>query len=91
MVPNIEFQTFDYTGRKKTSPPKEEVKVQRKVGETEAEEQEEEEEMEMLNLAQRFVRMRSTSQSTLIQACCISVQYSTVQCSTVQLNEGQST
>merc|ERR550519_2469738 len=66
LVPNIEFETFDYTGRHKKKSPEKEAE---KPGVAAMEEVEvvKEEEMVIQNLAQRFSRMRSTSQSSLIQ------------------------
>ena len=69
MVPNIEFETFDYTGRDKKREVEQEVTVEQVVVAKEdvAAKEQEKEEQEMRNLVQRFGRMRSTSQSSLIQ------------------------
>ena len=67
-MPNIELETFDYTGRnmKKKSPSvtrEEEVKVPVDQGSTKKEESE----GEVEGLCLRFARMRSTQQCSLIQ------------------------
>jgi len=70
LVPNIEFQTFDYTGRNKLNSPRREVPgpVQEKVRKADmVKEEVEEEEGEMQNLVHRFVRMRIATNSNLIQ------------------------
>ena len=68
LVPNIELETFDYTGRnmKKKSPsvPKEE-EVKMPVDQQGSPKEIKEGEIEGLSL--RFARMRSTEQSSLIQ------------------------
>ena len=68
-MPNIEFETFDYTGRNKKREGEQEVTVEQVVVAKEdvAAKEQEKEEQEMRNLVQRFGRMRSTSQSSLIQ------------------------
>ena len=68
LVPNIELETFDYTGRnmKKKSPSvtkEEEVKVATDQGSSKKEVNE----GEVEGLCLRFARMRSTEQSSLIQ------------------------
>ena len=68
LVPNIELETFDYTGRnmKKKSPSvtkEEEVKVTVDQGSSKMEVNE----GEVEGLCLRFARMRSTEQSSLIQ------------------------
>ena len=68
LVPNIELETFDYTGRnmKKKSPSvtkEEEVKVAVDQGSSKMEVNE----GEVEGLCLRFARMRSTEQSSLIQ------------------------
>jgi len=68
LVPNIELETFDYTGRnmKKKSPSvtkEEEVKVATDQGNSKKEVNE----GEVEGLCLRFARMRSTEQSSLIQ------------------------
>ena len=65
LVPNIELETFDYTGRnmKKKSPSvakEEEAKVN-------VEDPKEVNEAELEGLCQKFSRMRSTEKSSLIQ------------------------
>ena len=65
LVPNIELETFDYTGRnmKKKSPSvakEEEAKVN-------VEDPKEMNEAELEGLCQKFSRMRSTEKSSLIQ------------------------
>ena len=67
-MPNIELETFDYTGRnmKKKSPSvtkEEEVKVATDQGSSKKEVNE----GEVEGLCMRFARMRSTEQSSLIQ------------------------
>ena len=67
-MPNIELETFDYTGRnmKKKSPSvtrEEEVKVPVDQGSSKKEESE----GEVEGLCLRFARMRSTQQCSLIQ------------------------
>ena len=67
-MPNIELETFDYTGRnmKKKSPSvsrEEEVKVPADQGSSKKEVNE----GEVEGLCLRFARMRSTEQSSLIQ------------------------
>ena len=68
LVPNIELETFDYTGRnmKKKSPsvPKEE---ETKVPVDQQGSSKEIKEGEIEGLCLRFARMRSTEQSSLIQ------------------------
>ena len=68
LVPNIELETFDYTGRnmKKKSPSvprEEEVKVAVDQGSSKKEVNE----CEVEGLCMRFSRMRSTEKSSLIQ------------------------
>jgi len=67
LVPNIEFKTFDYTGRNKRTPPKEDKETDHGYVEKAGVVEEEEDQEDILNLVQRFSRMRSTSESTFIQ------------------------
>ena len=69
-MPNIEFETFDYTGRTgKKREVEQEVKEEQVVlvAKEGVAAREQKEDQEMRNLVQRFGRMRSTSQSSLIQ------------------------
>ena len=69
LVPNIELETFDYTGRnmKKKSPSVTREEEEVKVAVDQGSSKKEVNEGEVEGLCMRFARMRSTEKSSLIQ------------------------
>ena len=69
LVPNIELETFDYTGRnmKKKSPSVTREEEEVKVAVDQGSSKKEVNEGEVEGLCLRFARMRSTEKSSLIQ------------------------